>query len=243
MTDSWQYWIGVGSILGLTMVPASHAGRLQANVLDDATGQPVAARVAITDAGGNFVEIAGDHAHVRYLDKRWCYVDGGFTARLPDSDVILEIRRGLETLPVKADIARSSSAKTLEIVCNGAVIGHKTLAIQNNPAKDGVHSMDIEATVDLDRSSWLAARVADHPDLPNRILPRDVPVFAHTSPVYFLRDGRNVREEASILYLQKYVEGLLHWLGTNPSFFTEEDRQHALRDAEEALRFYRESKK
>jgi len=132
---------------------------------------------------------------------------------------------------------------TLEIVCNGAVIGHKTVAIQNNPAKDGIHAMEIEATVDLDRSSWLAARVADHPDLPNRILPRDVSVFAHTSPVYFLRDGRNVREEASILYLQEYVEGLLHWLGTNPPFMQEEDRQNARRDAEEALRFYRESKR
>ena len=56
--------------------------------------------------------------------------------------------------------------------------------------------------------------MVDHPDLRNRILPRDLSVFAHTDPVYFLKDGHKVREEASIEYLCKYVEGTLHWLGT-----------------------------
>lgn len=99
--------------------------------------------------------------------------------------------------------------------------------------------MEVEATVNLKCSTWLAARVVDHPDLQNRILPREVSVFAHTSPTYFLRDGRKVREEASIAYLQKYVEGFLHWLGTNPPFVNEIDQQNARRDAEESLRFYR----
>lgn len=85
----------------------------------------------------------------------------------------------------------------------------------------------------------LAARVVDNPDLRNRILPRNVSVFAHTSPVYFLKDGQKVREPASVAYLRKYVEGTLHWLGTHPAFFDERDRQNAQRDAEEALRVYR----
>jgi hypothetical protein len=76
--------------------------------------------------------------------------------------------------------------------------------------------------------------------LRNRILPRDVPVFAHTSPVYFLRDGKKVRETASIAYLTKWVQGTLHWLDTKPTFFNEEDFRNARRDAEQALRYYRE---
>jgi hypothetical protein len=64
-------------------------------------------------------------------------------------------------------------------------------------------------------------------------------VFAHTSPVYFLRDGRKVRDESSIAYLRKYVAGVIHWLGTNPKFVKEEDLQNARREAEEALQYYK----
>jgi hypothetical protein len=128
---------------------------------------------------------------------------------------------------------------TLEIVMNGETVGHKTVPVDKNPPKDGLYSMEIEAVVDLSRSGWLAARVADHPDLRSYILPRGLSIFAHTNPVYFLKDGHKVREEPSIAYLCKYVEGTLHWLGTNPKFATEEDSHRAKQAAEEALRFYK----
>ena len=79
----------------------------------------------------------------------------------------------------------------------------------------------------------------DNPDLRNPILPRGLSVFAHTSPVYFLRNGNRVREEASIAYLRKYVEGVIHWLGTRPKFVRAEDREDAQKTAEEALEYYR----
>jgi hypothetical protein len=127
---------------------------------------------------------------------------------------------------------------TLEIVLNGDPVGHKTVPIPNNAPKDGLYSMQVEATIELAKSGWLTARVVDHPDLKNRILPRDVSVFAHTDPIYFLQDGRKVREEASVVYLRKYVKGTLHWLDTNPPFANKEDRYAARKAAEEALRFY-----
>jgi TolB protein len=127
---------------------------------------------------------------------------------------------------------------TLEIVFNGDPVGHKTVAIPNNTPKDGLYSMEVEATVELTKSGWLAARVVDHPDLKNRILPRDVSVFAHTDPIYFLQDGRKVREETSVAYLRKYVKGTLHWLATKPPFANEDDRREAQQAAEEALKFY-----
>jgi hypothetical protein len=128
---------------------------------------------------------------------------------------------------------------TLEITCNGHVIGHKTVAPPQTPPTDGIYELQIETITMLERSSWLAARVIDHPDLRNRILPRNLSVFAHTSPIYLLRDGRDVREQASVDYLRRYVEAFLHWLDTHPPFFKEEDREQARRDAELALRFYR----
>jgi hypothetical protein len=128
---------------------------------------------------------------------------------------------------------------TLEIMANGVTVGHKTIPEDKNPSVDGLYSMEVEATVDISRSTWIAARVVEHPDLRSRILPRGLSVFAHTSPIYFLKDGKKVRQEASIVYLCKYVEGTIHWLGTNPQFTTEEDLRSAKQAAEQALKFYK----
>ena len=65
---------------------------------------PLAARVAVTDPDGKFVEIEGRHEHVQYLGKRWCYVDGAFALTIPASGAQIEIRRGLETLPLTAKL-------------------------------------------------------------------------------------------------------------------------------------------
>ncbi|MBN2180821.1 MAG: CehA/McbA family metallohydrolase [Sedimentisphaerales bacterium] len=128
---------------------------------------------------------------------------------------------------------------TLEIVANGETVGHKTIPNEKHPAVDGLYSMEVEAAVDISQSTWLAARVVEHPDLRSRILPRGLSVFAHTSPIYFLKDGKKVRQEASIAYLRKYVEGTIHWLGTNPQFATEEELRSAKQAAEQALQVYK----
>lgn len=132
---------------------------------------------------------------------------------------------------------------TLEIIVNGWVVGHKTIFAADNPPVNGVYTMNIETDLVLNKSSWIAARVADDPDNKQRILPRGLSVFAHTNPVYFLKDGARVKEEASILYLQKYVKGTMHWLQTNPSFDHPEDRLEALKLADDAYRIYESLKK
>jgi hypothetical protein len=530
MKHSWLLFAGVGAAIGFSTPLPAAAIRLSARVIDDATGQPLAARVAITNPDGRFIDIDGEHPHVRYLDKRWCYVDGAFALNLPDSGVQIEIRRGLETRPLEVTLAPDTNSATiektfrlrrwidmrqqgwwngdfhahlpipkeahlqmraedlnalnllhvmdaqnpcpindcflgrldpvstsaceirvgqevrdwqmghltlvnltnlvsgypdvggtleyyrggpqwdlvramracreqggiifwshfaslpgaqspigmalglvdgielinwndptqlpnhwspwqnsgmsqaefpvlrpldlyyqylnagfqvpiaagtdkffeeiplgsnrvyarmrepatyaawvdsikagkafvsngpilefdagghesgdvvqfhgtnrfkarvtahsilpfttLEIVVNGQIVAHKTVPVPKNPAIDGLYSMEVETTVELARSAWLAARVAEHPDLRSHILPRGVSVFAHTAPIYFLQDNRKVRDEASIAYLCKYVRGVLHWLGTNPPFMNAADRQNARRTAEEALRVY-----
>jgi hypothetical protein len=125
---------------------------------------------------------------------------------------------------------------TLAIVANGRTVARKIVPPPANPPVDGVWSMSVEAPLDLDRSAWVAARVTDDVDLNPRVLPRGASVFAHTNAVHFVRDGRAVREEASVAYLRKWVGGLRHWLSTRPSFATEEDRQSLERDAAEAAR-------
>jgi hypothetical protein len=146
--------------------------------------------------------------------------------------------QGAKPLKVRVQARSILPFTTLEIVMNGEVIGHQTVPIWQNPPKDGIYSMAIDTEVNLTRSCWLAARVVDHPDLRNRILPRGVSVFAHTSPVYFLREGQKVHEAASIAYLRKWVQGVLHWLDSKPAFGTEADRLSARAAAEKALSYY-----
>ncbi len=149
--------------------------------------------------------------------------------------------QGRKQIQARARVRSILPINTIDIVMNGRKVGHKTVPLlRQDPPADGIYSLEVDATVELADSAWLAARVSDHPDLLHRILPRGLSVFAHTSPVYFLKDGRKVREPASIAYLQKYVEGTLHWLGANPNFALEQDRQAAHQAAEQALQIYKD---
>ena len=126
--------------------------------------------------------------------------------------------------------------QSLEIVVNGEVAAIKN--VSRNRDAEGLYTIELETMIDLDRSSWLAARVAEHPGSRNQILPRGLTVFAHTNPVYFLLNGAKVRELASIQYLQKYVNGTIHWLNTAARFRTSAEKEEALRQAEQARDFY-----
>jgi len=147
--------------------------------------------------------------------------------------------QGSRKVKARARVRSILPINTVDIIMNGRKVGHKTIPLlRNEPPADGLYKLEVEADVELTGSAWLAARVVDHPDLRNRILPRGLSVFAHTSPVYFLQEGRKVREKPSITYLCKYVEGTLHWLDTNPNFALEEDRVAARQAAEQALKIY-----
>jgi hypothetical protein len=145
---------------------------------------------------------------------------------------------GKRTVRVRATARSILPFGSLEIVVNGETVAIKAVSFQDSHATDGVFSVGIDTSIDLDRSSWLAARVAEDPDSKQRILPRGLTVFAHSNPVYFLRNGAKVRDLASIQYLQKYVKGTLHWLTTRARFATASEKEEALRLADEARRIY-----
>ena len=130
--------------------------------------------------------------------------------------------------------------QSLEIVVNGETAAIKNMSGPGRVGPDGLYTLELEATVSLDRSSWLAARVAENPAIRTRILPRGLTVFAHANPVYYLRNGAKVREAASIRYLQKYVQGTTHWLNTGARFRSPAENEEALRAADKARRLYAE---
>lgn len=89
--------------------PAPVSSRLEGRIVDDGSGQPLAARLAATDSYGRPVEVAGHHEHVESLGRRWCYVDGSFSLEVPIGGVQLEIRRGLETRVLSARVDHTNA--------------------------------------------------------------------------------------------------------------------------------------
>ncbi len=105
---------GLGPMVGSCARSARAGTRLEARIVEDATGEPLAARVAVTNPDGKFLEIEGRHEHVQYLGKRWCYVDGSFALTIPEAGAKLEIRRGLETRPLSATITNDASGPSIQ---------------------------------------------------------------------------------------------------------------------------------
>jgi hypothetical protein len=145
---------------------------------------------------------------------------------------------GRRSVKVRASARSLLPFATLEIVLNGESVAIKRVSPRSSPPANRIFSAELETTLDLRQSSWLAARVAEDPDSKERILPRGLTVFAHTNPVYFLHQGTKVRDIAAIQYLQKYVRGTLHWLNTGARFATASEKKEALRLANKAYRLY-----
>lgn len=90
-------------LAGILSVPAAIAtGAFTGRIISAETGELLAASVVVTDRNGEAVEIQGNHAHVEYLGKKWCYVDETFDLDVESSGGLsVSIRRGLETLPLE----------------------------------------------------------------------------------------------------------------------------------------------
>ena len=84
-------------------------------IVDDQSVQPQAASLVVKGAQGERVEIDGAHPHVKYLRQRWCYVDGQFELSRDAQGLSVEIRRGLETLPIQRAIDSAAAGQTFRL--------------------------------------------------------------------------------------------------------------------------------
>ena len=127
----------------------------------------------------------------------------------------------------------------LEIVSNGNVIGDAT---PSGPR----HKAEIHLEYPLRGSCWIAARA--HEDLQRyrgidfqkvhneqgTLLSslygtrRPEAVFAHTSPVYVIRDGKAIRNRDDAEYYIRYLDNAIEWLKTAARFASASDKQASL---------------
>jgi hypothetical protein len=132
--------------------------------------------------------------------------------------------------------------ENLEIVVNGkAVMTASTPVDRAEPDANGVYTYEAEVPIELTESSWVAARAAPRLDDRSRpILPGFLHVFAHTNPVWFLKNGQPVRKAEARSYLTKWVDGAIRWYETGATFTTAAERAEAVDNARRARRFYAE---
>jgi hypothetical protein len=128
--------------------------------------------------------------------------------------------------------ARARSRGTLEclqLIVNGEVVAEQ--------AGRDVREMTLEKALRFDRSSWAAVRAFERADSAGSWRPAGL-VFAHTSPLYLLRDGKAVVVPESIRDLLQKIDRLIAHTQRLEGFRRESHRQETLdvyREAREVL--------
>ena len=139
----------------------------------------------------------------------------------------------------------------LEIVANGAPVA------QAAPSGDR-HRAEIHFEHPIRQSCWLAARVLEDLDAyrqrgvsfpavhaPNGTRVSDYygtrrpeTAFAHSSPVYVIRDGQPIRSHDDAEYYVRYLDNAIRWLETEARFARPADKQASIQAFEQGRAIY-----
>ena len=144
------------------------------------------------------------------------------------------IFEGEKTVKVRVEAKSLLPFGRLEIIVNGKVVEWKILPDYWN--KRDIYSLDIEVDVTLSESAWIAGRVTSQ-NTPG-ILPRNLTVFAHSNPVYFLQNEESVYVEKSVEYLKTYQKAVRNWIELFSNFGSKAEKDETwmyLEEAERAL--------
>jgi hypothetical protein len=137
----------------------------------------------------------------------------------------------------------------LEIVSNGSVIAEAS-------PSGARHKAEIHLEHPLGASCWIAARATEDQSRyraldfqqvhnPQGTLlsslygtRRPEAVFAHSSPVYVVRDGRPVRSFDDAQYYIRYLDNSIRWLKENARFASPSDKQASIEAFERGRAIY-----
>ena len=144
------------------------------------------------------------------------------------------IFEGEKTVKVHVEAKSLLPFGRLEIIVNGKVIAWEILPDYWN--KRDIYSLDLEVDVTLSESTWIAGRVTSQ-NTPG-ILPRNLTLFAHSNPIYFLHNEEPIYVEKSVEYLKTYQKAVRNWIELFSNFSSEAEKDEAwiyLEEAERAL--------
>jgi hypothetical protein len=139
----------------------------------------------------------------------------------------------------------------LEIVANGIVVAEAT-------PSGRMHKAEIHAELPIRHSYWLAAHVVEdlsayrtrgidfqevHVSAGTRLSDvygtrRPETVFAHSSPVYLIRDREAIRSRDDAEYNVRYLDNAIHWLETEGKFARPTDKRASIEVFEQGRAVY-----
>jgi hypothetical protein len=139
----------------------------------------------------------------------------------------------------------------LEIVANGVVVAQATPSGRR-------HRAEIHLEHAIHQSCWLAARAVEDLDsyrkrgvafdtvhIPEGTRLSDYygtrrpeTAFAHSSPVYVIRDGEPIRSQDDAEYYVRYVDNAIRWLETEAKFARPADKQASIQAFEQGRAVY-----
>ena len=139
----------------------------------------------------------------------------------------------------------------LEVVCNGSVIA------QASPS-GARHHAELSVEYPVTESCWIAARALEDIDPYRRAAldfteehvahgtlhgdyfgtHRTETVFAHTSPVYVIREGKPIRSWDDAQYYVRYLAAAIRWLEKEGKFARPADREASIEAFRHGLEVY-----
>jgi len=114
--------------------------------------------------------------------------------------------------------------------------GHGKVVRSVRPS-GGHYAAVIDESIEVDRGGWIAARTHGPKMLPNGATWWQMPVFAHTSPVYLDMPGRPAPAAESARLFLDQLEYLERWVREG-NFPTEDNRREALDLVRQARKIY-----
>lgn len=228
-------------------------------------GFPLTA-TAGTDKMTTFVTVGANrvYAHVEGEFTYQSWIDGlkrgrtfvsnnpllTFTVNGQQAGSALTLRSGKDrVLQIHARAESQLPYDRLEIVRNGDVIASAT-------PSGGLHQAEIHLEYPLRDSGWIAARALEdlhrYPGVEfDRIhsaegtlfsslygTRRPENVFAHTSPVYAILDGKPIRSWDDAQYYIRYLEHAMDWLKQEARFASAEDKKSSIEAFQQGKALY-----
>ena len=133
-----------------------------------------------------------------------------------------------QIVSVHVEVSSRIPMERIEIILAGEIV-----ATKENPS--GARDLSFTVEVLVDGSTWIAARTSSSEHLPFN---QDIPIFAHTSPIYIDVPGRPIGSPEAATYFAEQCEDAIEWARTKAKLLDESQRDEMIAIYEKALQIY-----
>lgn len=140
-------------------------------------------------------------------------------------------RDGPARLPVRARAVSAVPMERLMVLVNGEVWREATGDPAADPVAGSPFTLEISGDLELRDSAWIAVRAEG----PRTVWTTDSSLFAHSTPVYVVLDGREIVVEADRQYMEAMIADFGAAMARRDDWLNEGQRNLVLAGVEEGL--------